>query len=129
VHLGSVHSKASACSAKRLGSLGVSAQLRKQGREIPPPPDVGGSPAVVGRRENGLGVTPVDGDPDLGRRAVGGSPWRACGSDVDRAEGYAGEVVGRLWLARLVRMESNPELGRRYWWGRWGWRSTRGGGR
>jgi hypothetical protein len=134
VHLGSGHSRASACSAERPSSLGVLVQPRKQGRGIPPP-DAGGSPvefdqpAVVGRRENGLGVTPVDGDLDLGRRAVGGSPWWACGGDVDRAEGYAGEVVGRRWLARLVRMESNPELGRCYWWGRWGWRSTRGGGR
>jgi hypothetical protein len=44
-----------------------------------------------------------------------------------RPEGYAGEVVGRRWLSRLVRMESNIELRRRYRWGRWGWRSTRGG--
>jgi hypothetical protein len=73
VHLGSAHRRASACSTKRPGSLGVLAQSRKQGRGIPPPPsDVGGSPAEfgrptsVGRRENGLGVTPVDGDHDLG---------------------------------------------------------------
>jgi hypothetical protein len=46
-----------------------------------------------------------------------------------RPEGYAGEVVDRCWLSQLVRMESNLELGRRYWWGRWGWRSTRGGSR
>jgi hypothetical protein len=97
-----------------------------RGGEFPSPPPAGGSPAkfgrlaVIGRWEIGLGVTPVDGDPDLGRRAAGGSPWRACGGDVNWAEGYAGEVVGRLWLARLVRMESNPELGQRYWWGRWG---------
>jgi hypothetical protein len=45
-----------------------------------------------------------------------------------RSEEYAGEVVGRRWLSRLVRMESNLDLGRRYWWGQWGWRSTRGGG-
>jgi hypothetical protein len=91
--------------------LGVSAQPRKQGRGI------------------GLGVTSVDGDPDLRRRAAGGSPWWACGGDVDRAAGCTDEVVDWLWLARLVRMEINPELGRCYWWGRWDWKSTRGGGR
>jgi hypothetical protein len=38
----------------------------------PPPPDAGGSPAefsrpaVVGQRENSLGVTLVNGDLDLG---------------------------------------------------------------
>jgi hypothetical protein len=51
VHLGSAHSRASACSAKRPNSCGVSAQPRKQGA------------------------------------------------------GCAGEVVGRLRLARLVRVD------------------------
>jgi hypothetical protein len=73
-----------------------------------------GRPAVVGRWENGLGVTSVDGDLDLGRRAAGGSPWWAHGGDDNRAEGCAGEVVGRLWLARLVNLESTFEIGRRY---------------
>jgi hypothetical protein len=120
VHLGSAHSRASACSAQRPNSHGVSAQPRKQGRANPPPPHAGGSPAefgrpaVVGRWENGLGVTPVDGDLDLGRRAAGGSPWWAHSGDDEWAEGCAGEVVGRLWLARLVRLESTSELGRRY---------------
>jgi hypothetical protein len=59
-------------------------------------------------------VTLVDGDLDLGRRAAGGSPSRARGGDDDRAEGCAGEVVGRLWLARLVRLESTSELGQCY---------------
>jgi hypothetical protein len=87
---------------------------------LPPPPDVGGSPAefglptVVGRWENGLGVTPVDGDLDLGRRAAGGSPWWAHGGDDDRAKGCTGEVVGWLWLARLLRLESTFEIGRHY---------------
>jgi hypothetical protein len=50
----------------------------------------------------------------LGRRVAGGSPWWAPGGDDDRAEWCAGEVVGRLLLARLVRFESTSELGRRY---------------
>jgi hypothetical protein len=99
------------------------------------PSDAGGSPtefgrpAAVGRRGNGLGVTPVDGDPDLGRKAAGGSPWQVRGGDDDRAEGCTGEGVGRLSLARLVRLESTSELRRRYGWGGWDRRSTRGGGR
>jgi hypothetical protein len=42
---------------------------------------VGGSlakseqPAAVGRRGSGLGITPVDSDPNLRRRVVRGSPW------------------------------------------------------
>jgi hypothetical protein len=80
VHLGSAHSRASAYSAKRPNSRGVSARPRKQGREIPTPPRRRQltdriRPVIVGRRENGLGVTPVDGDLDLGRSAAGGSPW------------------------------------------------------
>jgi hypothetical protein len=97
------------------------AQLRKQGRGSPPPPPLHRRligriwpVAVVGRRENGLGVTPIDGDLDLGRRVAGGSPWWAHGGDDDRVEGFAGEVVGRLWLAQLVRLESTSELRRRY---------------
>jgi hypothetical protein len=73
VHLGSAHSRALACSAKRLGFLNVLAQPRKLGREIPPPPlDAGGSPtifdrpAVVGRWGNSLGVALGDGGFDLG---------------------------------------------------------------
>jgi hypothetical protein len=54
----------------------------------------------------------------LGRRTVGGSPWRARGDDGGRAKGCTGEGVGRLLLARLVRLVSTSELGRRYWWGR-----------
>jgi hypothetical protein len=46
-----------------------------------------GRPTAVGRRASGLGVSPIDEDPDLVRRAVGGSPQRACGSDGGRAEG------------------------------------------
>jgi hypothetical protein len=37
--------------------------------------------------------------------------------------------VGRLSLARLVRLASTSELGRRYWRGRRGQGSTGGGGR
>jgi hypothetical protein len=113
----------SARSAKR-------SSCENRGEEIPS--DAGGLPAkfgqptAVGWRENGLGVNPVDGDPDLGRRVVGGSPWRARSGDGGRVEGCTGERVGRLSLARLV---STSELGRRYWRGRWGRRSTRGGGR
>jgi hypothetical protein len=88
-----------------------------------------GRPAAVGRRGSSQGANPVDSDPDLGRRAAGGSPWWARGGDGDRAEGCAGEGVGRLSLAWLVRLESTSELRRRYRWGGWGWRSTRGGGR
>jgi hypothetical protein len=81
------------------------------------PFDAGGSPAefgrpaAVGRQGNDLGVTPVKGDPDLGRRVAGGLLWRAHGADDDRAEGCAGEGVGRLSLAWLVRLESTSELG------------------
>jgi hypothetical protein len=113
VHLGSVHSSALACSAKRPSSLGCFGPPGETGEgNPPPPPDAGGSPAefgrsaVVGRREIGLGVTSVDGDLDLGRRAAGGSPWRARGGNDDRAEECTGEVVGQLLLAWLVRWES-----------------------
>jgi hypothetical protein len=103
------------------------------GKSPPPPtsaahrPNSAGRPTVVGRWGNSLGVAPGDGGFNLGQReAHRGS----CSTTVGgRPEGYAGEVVGRRWLSRLVRMENNLELGRRYWWGRWGWRSTRGGGR
>jgi hypothetical protein len=96
------------------------------------PSDAGGSlakfgrPAAVGRRGSSQGANPVDGDPDLGRRAVGGSPWWDHGGDGDQAEGCAGEGVDRLSLARL---ESTTELRLRYGWGGWGRSSTRGGGR
>jgi hypothetical protein len=65
----------------------------------------------------------------LGRRAAGASPWRAHGGDGGQVEGGAGEGVSQLLLARLVRSASISELGRRYWRGRLGRRSTRGGGR
>jgi hypothetical protein len=136
VHLGSAHSTA------RL--LGQAAQppwaFRPMSNEteegkIPlvsgGSPTKSGRPAAVGRWESGLGVTPVDGDPDLGRRAAGGSLWRAGGGDGCRWRGapVGGGGVGRLSLARLVRSVSTSEIGRRYWRGRWGQRSTGDGGR
>jgi hypothetical protein len=90
----------------------------------------GGSPAksdrptAVGRRGSGLGASRGDGDPDLG-----GSPELGRDNDGDRAEGCTGEGVGRLSLARLVRSVSTSELGRHYWQGWRGRRSTAGGGR
>jgi hypothetical protein len=70
--------------------------------------------AAIGRWGSGLGANSVDDDPDLGRRAAGGSPELGCDGDGGRAEGCAGEGVGRLSLARLVRSVSTSELGRRY---------------
>jgi hypothetical protein len=123
----------SACSGKRPSPLGrFSPRLMKQGGI---PLDAGGSPAksgrpaAVGRRGSGLGANPVDSDPDLGRRAAGGSPELDCDGDGGQAEGCTGEGVGRRSLARLVRSASTSELGQRYWRGRWGRRSTGGGGR
>jgi hypothetical protein len=43
-----------------------------------------------------------------------GSPELGCNGDGVRAEGCAGEGVGRLLLAWLVRSASTSELGRRY---------------
>jgi hypothetical protein len=84
------------------------------------PLDAGGLPAkfvrptTVGRRGSVLGANPVNGDPNLGRRAAGGSRELGHDGDGGRAEGCAGEGVGRLSLARLVRLVSTSELGRRY---------------
>jgi hypothetical protein len=60
---------------------------------------------------------------------VGGSPELGRDGDDGRAEGCTGEGVDRLSLTRLVRLVSTSELRRRYWRGRWGRRSTGGGGR
>jgi hypothetical protein len=49
-----------------------------------------GRPTTVGRWGSGLRVTSVDGDPDVGRRAAGVSPWWAHGGDGGRGEGCAG---------------------------------------
>jgi hypothetical protein len=134
VHLGSAHSMARPARPSGPAPLGVSAHDRRnRGGGIPF--DAGGLPAksgrpvAVGRRGSSLGVTSADGDPDLGRRAAEGSPWRAHGGDGSQAEGCIGEGVGRLSLARLVRSVSTSELRRCYWWGRQGRRSTGGGGR
>jgi hypothetical protein len=96
--LGSAHSTARPARPSGLAPLGVSAHDRRnRGGGIPF--DAGGllaksgRPTAVGRRGSGLGVTLVDGDPDLGRRVVGDSPWRARGGDGTRAEGCAGEGV------------------------------------
>jgi hypothetical protein len=66
-----------------LAPLGISARDRrnKEGK-VPSSP-------VARRQESGLGVSPVDEDPDLGRRVAGGSPWRAHGGDGYQAEGCA----------------------------------------
>jgi hypothetical protein len=79
-----------------------------------------------------MGVSPVDGDPDLGRRAAGGSTWRARGGDGDRAEGCTGE--GSVWRSS-ARKERSVRYPRARWcsgkvkkrpgWGVGGWR--RGG--
>jgi hypothetical protein len=137
VHLGSAHSRARPAwpsgPAYALAWHGLAAHGEDRGGEIPS--DAGGSPAkfgrsaAVGRRGSSQGVNPVNGDPDLVRRAAGGSPWRAHSGDGNLAEGFVGEGVGRLSLAWLVRLESTSELRRCYGWGRWGRRSTRGGGR
>jgi hypothetical protein len=134
VHLGSAHSRASACSAKRLGFLGVSAQPRKQGREISPPTPAAHRPNSASRSSLVGGEIAWEWPWAMMASIWGEGRWEAhrggCSTVVgDRLEGYAGEVVGRRWLSRLVRMESNLELGRHYKWGRWGWRSTRVGGR
>jgi hypothetical protein len=126
----------------RLGLLGQAAQpplgvsahgRRNRGGEIPliagVSPTKSGRPAAVGRRGSCLGSSPGDGDPYLGRRAVGGSLELGHDGDGGWAEGCAGEGVGRLSLARLVRSASTSELGRRYWRSRRGRRSTGGGGR
>jgi hypothetical protein len=128
VHLGSAHSRARPARpsgpAYGLTWHGLAAHGEYRGGKIPS--DASGSPAkfdrpaAVGQRGSSQGVTPFDGDPDLGRRAAGGSPLRARSGDGDRAEGCADEGVGWLSMARLVRLESTSELGRRYGWGRWG---------
>jgi hypothetical protein len=96
--LGSAHSTAWPARPSGPAPLGVSAHdQRNRGGGIPF--DAGGLPAksgrptAVGRRGSGLGVTPVDGDPDFGRRVVGDSPWWARGGDGTQAEGCAGEGV------------------------------------
>jgi hypothetical protein len=73
-------------------------------------PAKSGQPAPVGRRGS-LGANLVDGDPNLERSAVGGSPELGCDSDGGRAEGCIGEGVDRLSLAQLVRSASTSELG------------------
>jgi hypothetical protein len=116
VHLGSAHSRASACSAKRPGSLGVLAQPRKQGREIPPPMPTAHRPNSAGRSLLVGGEIAWEW-PRVMVASIWGEGRREaqCGgcSTVmgGRPEGYAGEVVDRCWLSQLVRMESNLELG------------------
>jgi hypothetical protein len=80
MHLGSAHSRARPARPSPFGRFIAGGSPAKSGR-----------PAAVGRWGSGLGVTPVDGDPDLGRRVVGGSPWQARGGDGGQAEGCAGE--------------------------------------
>jgi hypothetical protein len=111
VHLGSVHSIASACSAKWPSLLGISAQPTRhfgpaeEAGEGNSSPDAGGSPAefgrpaVVGRRGNSLGVAPGDGVFDLRRRAAGGSPWRLLDGGGRSAEGDRRGGDGRRSLA------------------------------
>jgi hypothetical protein len=87
------------------------------------------TPVAVGRRGSCLGANPVDDDPDLGRRVAGRSTELSCDGDGGRADRCIGEGVSRLSLAQLVRSASISELGRPYWRGQRGWRSTGGGGR
>jgi hypothetical protein len=134
VHLGSAHNTARLARPSGPAPLGISARDRRnRGGGIPfddgRQPAKSGRAAAVGRRGSGLGVTPVDGDPDLGRRVTGDSPWRAHGGDGGQWRGAPMRRVGRLSLAWLVRSVSTSELRRRYWWGQRGWRSTGGGGR
>jgi hypothetical protein len=134
VHLGSAHTTAGPARPSGPAPLGISARYRRnRGGGIPFDagglPAKSGRPATVGRWGSSLGVTPINGDPDLGRRAVGGSPWRAHGGDGDRWRGAPVRGVSRLSLARLVRSVSTSELMRRYWRGRRGRRSTGGDGR
>jgi hypothetical protein len=52
-----------------------------------------GRPIAVGRWGSGLGANPVDGDLDLGKRVVGGSPELGRDGDGGRAEGCADEGI------------------------------------
>jgi hypothetical protein len=131
--LGLSPQQGSACSAKRPNPLGrFGPRPMKQGG-IPlvasGSPAKSGRPTTVGRWGSCLGANPIDGDPDLGRRAVGGSPVLSCDGDSGRAEGCASEGVGRLSLVRLVRSASTSVLGRHYWRGQRSRRCTGGGGR
>jgi hypothetical protein len=120
VHLGSAHGKAPPARPSGPAPLGVSAHGR-QNRvgEIPlvadGSPTKFGRPAATGRWGSGLGASPGNSDPDLGRGTVGGSPELGHDGDGGRAEGCTGEGVGWLSLARLVRSVSTSELGRCYW--------------
>jgi hypothetical protein len=100
VHLGSAH-----ITARPAPLVVLACDRRNRGGGIPF--DAGGllaksdRPTAIGRWGSGLGVTPVDGDPDLRRRAAGGSPWQARGGDGGRVEGCASEggppvVVGSV---------------------------------
>jgi hypothetical protein len=105
VHLGSAHTTAGPARPSSPAPLGISARYRRnRGGGIPFDagglPAESGRPATVGRWGSSLGVTPVYGDPDLGRRAVGGSPWRAHGGDGDRWRGAPVRGVSRLSLER-----------------------------
>jgi hypothetical protein len=56
-------------------------------------------PAAVVRRGSGLGANLVDGDPDLVRRASGGSPELGCdGEGVGRRGGPVRGSTGGRWL-------------------------------
>jgi hypothetical protein len=133
VHLGSAHSRARPARPSGPAPLGVSAHGQRNRGEfllvVGGSPAKSGWPAAIGRRGSCLGANPSDGDPYLGRGAVRGSLELGCDGDGDRAEGCAGEGVGRLSLTRLVRTVSTSELRGRYWQGQRGRRSTRGGGR
>jgi hypothetical protein len=98
----------------------------KQGRKMPPSPDVGSSlekfdrPAVVGRWGNSVGVAPGDGGSDLRQKAVGGSPWVALHDGVlgrGRVIGDRPEKGSRLALKWMLR---SLGLGRCSGWSRCG---------
>jgi hypothetical protein len=132
-HLGSAHSRAQP--ARPIGPvpLGVLTHGRwNQGGGNPPRRQrltVQIRQAAIGRWGSGLGANPIDGDHDLGWRAARGSPELSRDSDGGRAEGCTNEGVDRLSLARLVMSVSTSKLGRCYWRGRRGRRSTGGDGR
>jgi hypothetical protein len=131
VHLGSAHTTAGPARPSGPAPLGISARYRRnRGGGIPFDagglPAKSGRPATVGRWGSSLGVTSVNGDPDFGRRAVGGSPWRAHGGDGDQWRGapvrggqlaVVGSVgeIGELLRAQatLLAESTGPEEHRR----------------
>jgi hypothetical protein len=103
VHLGSAHSRARPARPSGPAPWAFWPTTEEIGGEIPF--DAGGLPAksgwptAIGRRGSGLGVNLVDGDPELRRRAAGGS-WSLIAMAM--AVGWRGAPVrgsaGCHWL-------------------------------